>query len=319
ETRPSTGVIEPSIPNEIENLKPAPPGMVRGGSMSHAARKLSDRHVLLVARLLFGGPMTYSDLKERANVHSDTTLSTRLKVMVQNGLVVRTRTGRSVTYELAEAGLDTFTIFVALWEWERKELGRCNLIFHHACDRLTEASLNCDQCGHSIEHSDVELVTGSGHRFEARPKSRHHRRSTTDNDLSFGLIDPVTIGIVGNFWSTTILAGFFGQLRTFGQLATVLATPTAVLAERLHDLVRLGVVLPIESERRGYELTERGRRLYPTMMMFLRWGDRWTGGELGPPTLHRHVHCGQLFDPCLTCARCGRVFEHDDTTLALAT
>jgi hypothetical protein len=37
----------------------------------------------------------------------------------------------------------------------------------------------------------------------------------------------------------------------------------------------------------------------------MQWGDRWTGGEEGPPVVLVHRGCGQESAPRLVCDRCG--------------
>ena len=53
-----------------------------------------------------------------------------------------------------------------------------------------------------------------------------------------------------------------------------------------------------------YVLTAKGLELCELLMVMVRWGDRWTAGEAGPPVLYRHRGCGQISQVDLHCTRC---------------
>ncbi len=313
-------MIEARIPDPLGRLPPAPPGLVRAGSMSRAARHLSDRHVLTILGALMREPLTYSELKASVAGGSDSTLSARLKSMLDEGLVDRIDSGRTVHYHLTEAGLAACPIFVALWQWEHDTHDSRRLLIHDACGSVTHAMLACSACEQQLHRSAVTLVLGPGAGFDERPQTRHRRRSTVAGSHPDALLDEITISVVGNYWSMTILAGVFGGVQTFGELANALGTPSAVLAERLHDLVDLGILEQYESDdtgaRQGYRLSAAGAALYPAMMMFLHWGDCWRADMSGPPMLHRHQECGELFDPRVICVECRAQFTAGATTFA---
>lgn len=308
------------VPPSLGWRTPAPSGLVRAGSMTRAARALSDRHVLTILGALMRGPLTYSELKTTVAGGSDSTLSARLKSMLKDELITRTDSGRTVQYRLDEPGRATSLIFAALRQWEHDVLDPRNLIIHDTCGKVTDAVLACSVCKQRLDRTAVALVLGPGTGFDKRPPTRHRRRSTVTISPPDVLLDETTISVVGNYWSMTILAGVFGGIQTFGEFADALGTPSAVLAERLQDLVNLNILEQDDTDgrsaRHGYRLTEQGASLYPAMMMFLRWGDAWRAGESGPPMLHRHHDCGELFDPILRCAKCKGSLGAEDLTFA---
>lgn len=53
------------------------------------------------------------------------------------------------------------------------------------------------------------------------------------------------------------------------------------------------------------------------MVLFaiVAWGDRWTGGDEGPPVLLRHQGCGELTQAEIRCARCGEPLHADEVTV----
>jgi HxlR-like helix-turn-helix protein len=69
-----------------------------------------------------------------------------------------------------------------------------------------------------------------------------------------------------------------------------------VLAERLKHLVDAGMLerRPYSEQplRHEYVLTEMGSEFVDALMAMVRWGDRWTAGDAGPPVLSRHRACG---------------------------
>ncbi len=64
--------------------------------------------------------------------------------------------------------------------------------------------------------------------------------------------------------------------------------------------------------RYEYVLTAKGLELCDLLMVMVRWGDRWTAGEAGPPVLYRHHACGQISHVDLHCSRCDQRMHAGD-------
>ena len=64
--------------------------------------------------------------------------------------------------------------------------------------------------------------------------------------------------------------------------------------------------------RHEYGLTAKGLELCDVLLVLVRWGDRWTAGEAGPPILYRHHACGEVSHVGLHCAHCGRPMHAGD-------
>jgi hypothetical protein len=62
-------------------------------------------------------------------------------------------------------------------------------------------------------------------------------------------------------------------------------------------------------------LTAKGLELCDLLLVMVRWGDRWTAGEAGPPVLYRHHACGEISTPELTCPRCHEPMRASDVDL----
>lgn len=97
--------------------------------------------------------------------------------------------------------------------------------------------------------------------------------------------------ILGDRWSLLVVRNLmFGGARRYSDL---LATPegiaTNILARRLADLQRAGIITarpdPEDGRSRTYHLTEKGVALAPVLLELGRWGIAYEDGE-PPPGLH---------------------------------
>lgn len=118
---------------------------------------------------------------------------------------------------------------------------------------------------------------------------------------------------VGDAWTFLILReAYFGVRRFDGFQRRLTAAPT-VLTERLKRLVANDLMARVAYSERPprfeYRLTEKGRDLYPVIVLLMRWGDRWLDEGAGPPLELIHLTCGEVTRPTLDCDRCGRPIE----------
>ena len=118
-----------------------------------------------------------------------------------------------------------------------------------------------------------------------------------------------TLEIVGEWWSMLVIREAFNGVRRFDDMQERLGIARNVLATRLQTLVDHGVLerrrYQERPERFEYRLTEKGLDLYPVLVSLMRWGDRWTAGEAGPPLTLVHQPCGKVLTPVMTCPECG--------------
>jgi DNA-binding HxlR family transcriptional regulator len=104
------------------------------------------------------------------------------------------------------------------------------------------------------------------------------------------------LDVVGERWSLLIVRELLehGQLRYSDLHANLMGCGTNILAARLKELERHGVVtrrrLPPPAASNVYELTEYGLELRPVMHMLAHWGAR----SLGPPTRDEDLEPGWL-------------------------
>lgn len=116
------------------------------------------------------------------------------------------------------------------------------------------------------------------------------------------------VGVVGERWTPLIVRDLFAGMTKFEDIRRDLGVASNVLAARLEDLERHGVVerrqyqtMPVRHE---YVLTEMGRDLYPVIATLLAFGDKWLAAD-GPPVLTVHADCGRVTTAKTVCAECG--------------
>lgn len=118
-----------------------------------------------------------------------------------------------------------------------------------------------------------------------------------------------SLAVLGDRWTLLILRDAFMRVRRFDDFQASLGIARRVLADRLGKLVEAGVLAKVpyqdNPERFEYRLTEMGLDLYPMMLSLVHWGDKYFAGKDGPPILHEHKACGQVFRSVLTCSECG--------------
>ncbi|GAA3388677.1 winged helix-turn-helix transcriptional regulator [Cryptosporangium minutisporangium] len=125
-----------------------------------------------------------------------------------------------------------------------------------------------------------------------------------------------TLDVIGEPWSPLILRDVYVGINRFDQLQGDLGISRKVLAQRLAWLVEQGVLerrqysdRPVRQE---YVLTVKGQELCDLLLVMVRWGDRWTAGDAGPPVLYRHHACGEIGQVELCCSHCGETMRATD-------
>jgi DNA-binding HxlR family transcriptional regulator len=125
-----------------------------------------------------------------------------------------------------------------------------------------------------------------------------------------------TLDVIGEPWSPLILRDVYVGIGRFEQIQQDLGISRKVLAERLRWLVEQGVLdRVVYSERpvrHEYRLTTKGLELCDLLLAMVRWGDRWTAGQAGPPVLYRHHACGQISHVVPCCSVCGKPMHAGD-------
>lgn len=109
--------------------------------------------------------------------------------------------------------------------------------------------------------------------------------------------------IVGERWTLLIVRDAFYGVRRFGDFATQLGIPRAVLTNRLRLLVGEGVLAHEDGE---YLLTGKGLALWPIVRSLINWGDAFYS-PTGVKRVMRHDTDGGELDQDGRCAKCRAV------------
>lgn len=118
-----------------------------------------------------------------------------------------------------------------------------------------------------------------------------------------------TLSIIGDRWTLLILRNAFMKMRRFDDFQTSLDVPKHILSTRLKKLVDAQVLQRVAYQqaplRYEYRLTERGRELYPLVLVLAGWGNKWMGEDKGALIEYTHTECGHVFHPVVACSECG--------------
>lgn len=112
--------------------------------------------------------------------------------------------------------------------------------------------------------------------------------------------------------SQVVRESFYG-VRRFDDFAKHTGLTPTVLAQRLRDLVRQGILCKVPyregsaRQRHEYRLTDKGLELAPALIALGQWADRWLPGPDGPTVELQHRGCGKLVTSELRCAAGHRV------------
>lgn len=123
-----------------------------------------------------------------------------------------------------------------------------------------------------------------------------------------------TLEVVGEWWTLLIVRNvMFGQ-RRFEVIQADLGIARNILSDRLGTLLDHGVLEKVKyqdaPERFEYQLTEKGRDLFPVIAAMIAWGDKWEAPE-GAPIRLLHS-CGEFADPIVTCDKCDEALTLGD-------
>lgn len=119
--------------------------------------------------------------------------------------------------------------------------------------------------------------------------------------------------ILGERWTLLIVRDAFYGVRRFGDFATQLGIPRAVLTSRLKALVQEGVFLRDDNGSGGveYRLSDKGVALWPILRSMMAWGDEFYS-PAGVKRALRHDEDGGTVDPEGRCQKCGAIVPTPD-------
>lgn len=111
------------------------------------------------------------------------------------------------------------------------------------------------------------------------------------------------LSVVGDRWTLLILRDILQGKRRFDQIQTSLGLTRHLLADRLKGLTEAGVLRKVAYQdnpvRHDYRLTDRGKELYPLLVLMVDWAGRNVPTEKPVPYRLVSRTDGVALDPVL--------------------
>ncbi|MER5647446.1 helix-turn-helix domain-containing protein [Streptosporangium sp. NPDC002524] len=282
---------------------------------------LGDRWVLLILQRAFLLRIrTFAGWRDALGI-SESVLAARLRELVDHGIFELSayRDGRTrYEYRLTERGLQLWALLVAIQAWERDWVapGRLPPLLHEQCGQDAKPYLGCGSCLEPMSARDTRTEPGPLATFSRIGPPRRHRR-TVRSDASPDLIGycPASMEILGDRWSTSVLAGAFLGTRRFVDFQSGLGIAPSVLTDRLRRFVELRV---FDARPDGsYRLTDKGLAFFEVFAFLVDWAQRELPAPEGSALSITHALCGATFQPVLLCRACGRPLQRREVRFVL--
>jgi DNA-binding HxlR family transcriptional regulator len=129
-----------------------------------------------------------------------------------------------------------------------------------------------------------------------------------------------TVNIVGDPWTIMILKEMFLGGTRFDDLQTFTGVSPHLLSVRMRKLEKAGIVrrraYQARPTRYEYRLTAKGIDLWPIIVAFKNWSERWVAWPDGEPLKIRHKTCNNFTSLKIVCSHCdlpigARDVEHE--------
>ncbi|GII33054.1 winged helix-turn-helix transcriptional regulator [Planotetraspora mira] len=287
----------------------------RGRSaIGQALAILGDRWVLLILQRAFMLRVrTFAGWRDMLPI-ADSVLASRLRELVGHDVLtpVAHREGRTRhEYRLTSRGLGTWSLLMAIHSWERDWTGgMCPSLIHESCGGEARPYLACGQCGEPMSARDTETVRGPHATFAGiGPPRRRRRASRADSGTDTLGYRPESMEILGDRWSTAILAAALLGTRRFVEFQSELGIAPSVLTDRLRRFVDRGVLRQADGD---YRLTEKGLAFFEVFAFLVHWAQREFTAPPGSGLTITHRPCGAALAPVLACAVCTRPLHRHD-------
>ncbi|WP_203882417.1 winged helix-turn-helix transcriptional regulator [Planotetraspora kaengkrachanensis] len=286
------------------------------GGVGQALLAIGDQWALLILQRAFlKHTRRFAEWRDELAV-SESVLAGRLKELVAAGLLEPSPykgEGRARTeYLLTPQARELWTFLIAIWSWERvwvdRPEGLPDLV-HERCARRVGAELGCAACGKApLTTRDTRTRGGGAGTFADVAVHRLHRRTARGHAARDPLsYFPETLEILGDRWSTVVMAAAFLGVRRFTEFESRLGVAPSILSDRLSRFRELGVLGRPEDPggSREYRLTDKGRAFFPVFAFLVDWAQRWYAGPPESKITIIHSACEKPLVPFLRCGECG--------------
>lgn len=295
-------------------------GMEIHCSVGRTLEILSDPWAFLVIREAFFGIRRFQEFHAALGVPRGT-LADRLRRLTGKSILRRVQyrvLPDRFEYRLTQRGFDLYPSFLALMRWgDRWLAGRGEApplaLFHKTCGHWVEPRTTCSRCTAEIRPEDVAYRAGLGSGQATAERRRRNRRASDPEHFLRGRPCSVakSLQVIGDRWSFLVIREAFFGVRRYDEIRTNIGIATNILADRLQHLVAEGIfrrsIYRQRPERFEYRLTAKGLDLYASLIVMMRWGDKWLSRD-GAPLILAH-RCGHDFEPVVACNHCGGELE----------
>ncbi len=303
--------------------------ITQASSINRALDQIGDKWCLLIIQEVFWGINSFNDMMAAMGV-SRGVLSDRLKWLQSIDCLNRlpeTEGGKRMRYHLTRKSIDLYDCALMAIAWEREYFSTPKLdevtLVHLQCGQSFQAQMNCRTCGELVDSCSVSFQPGPGATLDERDKKVRRRSSISVQDApSKHNLYKNLINLVGDRWTANVIALSFHGLTRFDQFHGELPIATNILTDRLKFLVEEGVFQQTPYQERPirweYQLTAKGRSLFPWFQALLQWGDKWCNPkDNGNPLQVTHDSCGKSLHGQATCSACSHALKAHEVEFSL--
>ncbi len=303
--------------------------MTRASSVNRALDQIGDKWCLLILQEVFWGINSFTEMLSATGA-SRGVLSNRLKWLQSVDCLrqVPERTGgRRMRYQLTERSIELYDNAMMALAWERQFFSTPELdgvaLTHLKCGQVFTPKMRCRHCKDEVQVSAVSYKPGPGATRDERVKKVRRRSSISmENVPSKRSVYRNLINIVGDRWTSNVIALSFHGLNRFDQFLQELPVATNILADRLKFLVEQGIFERIAYQQRPqrfeYKLTVKGQATYPYFLTLQQWGDKWCDPNgKGKPMRVTHDDCGHSLHGQVICSECAGVLRAREVQFSL--
>jgi DNA-binding HxlR family transcriptional regulator len=290
---------------------------------------LGDAWTLRILRNAFRGQRRHSDFLGALGV-SRAVLSDRLAKLTAAGVLERRLSdGAYPQYWLSESGLDLWSLFLAMWQWESDwgtaqdpdswapDLPRPQLR-HAGCGHAMRPDLRCQCCKARVSPFETRAWP-QAHAAELQTSTATAIapslfRRARGNVAGQGPARPAQrlIRVIGDRWNSAVVAAAFRGTRQFARFEAELRIAPGQLSTRLQELQALDILRAqtYAGSRLQYRLTRAGIALFPITLELMRWGQRWLQPHDRAAAV-QHLPCGKALKARWHCGSCQLELKRD--------
>ncbi len=278
---------------------------------------VGDRWALLILCEAFLGFSRFEEFRQNTGA-SRTTLTRRLESLLAADVFYKrsyTASGKRFEYKLTEKGMGLFSTSLLCWQWELEwtDINVNKLpprLFHSACGHPLTSRAVCRNCNETLKVGDVDWPDIKQDLSRRVKEIQHFNKrrvrsaaGTGEKNLSLAYVSD----LVGDRWTILLLTSAFFGVKRYDVFLKQLNIASNILTDRLNMLVDVDVLNRVNYQenppRSEYNLTVKGKSLYPLVMAMRQWVVDWLPQNT-PYHEFRHKTCGKPLVVKVICDSC---------------